>query len=216
MARTRPASPPSIAAPGSALRSPQRRASLLLMVCGATAGLALPLGARAAESHPTWAQLTPTQQRILEPLRADWPTFEADRKRKWLDIAARYPAMSAQQRQTLQDRMRSWAALPPEERRLARENFLATAHKPLQSRREAWERYKQLPEAERRKLGEEAHKARPQHPNAVGSYTRHPTNGVQPRPPLAKEAAHPVTAAPPPAAPAAPAPCATPAQCAQH
>lgn len=216
MARTAPASLPSCAAPGLAPRSPQRRASLLLLVCGATVGLALPLGARAAESHPTWAQLTPAQQRILEPLRADWPTFQADRKRKWLDIAARYPAMSAQQRQTLQDRMRSWASLPPEERRLARENFLATAHQPLQSRREAWERYKQLPEAERRKLGEQAHKARPQHPNAVGSYTRHPAGSAQPRPPAAAEAAHPAAAAAPHVTPAAPAPCVTPAQCAQH
>ncbi len=122
-----------------------------------------------AESAPSWKQLTPAQQHILAPLRADWGEFDHDRKKKWLDIAARYPAMSPEQQQILQRRMNEWAHLSPEKRRLARETFLSTGKAPLQSRREAWEAYKKLPEAERQRLKEEAKHPKP-HPGQVGKY----------------------------------------------
>jgi hypothetical protein len=123
----------------------------------------------AAEASPSWRQLSPTQQHILSPLQADWHEFDHDRKKKWLDIAARYPAMSPEQQKILQRRMNEWAHLSPEKRRLARETFLSTGKAPLQSRREAWEAYKQLPEAERERLKEEAKHPKP-HPGQVGKY----------------------------------------------
>lgn len=127
--------------------------------------------AQAAESPPAWGKLNAEQQHVLAPLKADWPEFNSDRKKKWLDIAARYPVMSPQQQQTLQKRMNEWAHLSPEKRRLARENFLSTAKAPLQSRREAWEQYKKLPESERNRLKEEARHPKP-HPGQVGRYVR--------------------------------------------
>lgn len=199
------------------------RLALGLALACATVGLSLTAGAAwSSEVPPAWSQLTPTQQRILEPLHGDWHTFGPDRKRKWLDIAARYPAMSAAQRQTLQDRMRAWSALPPEKRRLARENFLATGRKPLQSRREAWEQYQKLPEAERRKLKEEALNAR-HRPGKLDAYGKrraiHPMTGKQipthapsaplrPRPAAAQSAP---AGAPRPAAPNAG--CSDPSRC---
>lgn len=139
----------------------------------AALGLLLILGcgraAQAGEAAPTWNQLTPAQQHILAPLQPDWHKFDRDRKKKWLDIAARYPAMSPEQQQTLQRRMNEWAHLSPEKRRLARETFLSTGKAPLQSRRAAWEAYKQLPEAERERLKEEARHPKPK-PGQVGKY----------------------------------------------
>ncbi len=131
------------------------------------------LAAHAANSatagKPTWQQLTPMQQAALGPLQSEWPHFDADRKRKWLNIAARYPAMSPEQRTTLHQRMVEWVRMSPQQRRQARENFLATGKAPLDSRKQAWERYKKLPEAEKRALAREA--KRPPHlPGHVGRY----------------------------------------------
>ena len=61
-------------------------------------------------------QLTPEQQRILAPLKDDWPNIEPPRRQKWLDIARRYPSMPPQKQERLQARMRQWAAMTPEER----------------------------------------------------------------------------------------------------
>ena len=32
----------------------------------------------------TWSQLTPEQQRILAPLKEDWPNIEPPRRKKWV------------------------------------------------------------------------------------------------------------------------------------
>lgn len=166
--------------------------------------LACTVQARAAEAPPRWDQLTAQQQHILAPLRADWPEFDRDRKKKWLDIAARYPAMSPQQQQTLQRRMNEWAHLSPEKRRLARETFLSTGKAPLESRREAWEAYKKLPEAERERLKEEARHPKP-HPGQVGKYLEQ-KHVVRPAPAApAKAASRPAAAAPKPPATVTPA-----------
>ncbi|MHB1669705.1 MAG: DUF3106 domain-containing protein [Thiomonas sp.] len=123
----------------------------------------------ATTGQPTWQQLTPMQQAALGPLQAEWPHFDADRKRKWLNIAARYSAMSPEQRTTLHQRMVEWVHMSPQQRRQARENFLATGKAPLDSRKQAWERYKKLPEAEKRALAREA-KRPPHTPGHVGRY----------------------------------------------
>ncbi len=123
----------------------------------------------ATNGKPTWQQLTPMQQAALGPLQAEWPHFDADRKRKWLNIAARYSAMSPEQRTTLHQRMVEWVRMSPQQRRQARENFLATGKAPLDSRKQAWERYKKLPEAEKRALAREA-KRPPHTPGHVGRY----------------------------------------------
>ncbi len=197
---------------GSSLRRPAafvRRIAVLASVVlaglffGATAG-------HAAEVPPTWLQLSAQQQRILAPLKADWPQFNHDRKKKWLEIAARYPAMSPQQQQTLQKRMNEWAHMSPEKRRLARENYLSTAKSPLQNRRQAWEQYNKLPEAERARLKEEARHPKP-HPGQVGRYLSNlhkakPHPAVKATPAAARTAAQPPKRPAPAQTPAASAP----------
>ncbi|MBW4049073.1 MAG: DUF3106 domain-containing protein [Proteobacteria bacterium] len=118
---------------------------------------------------PSWEQLSPMQKEALGPLQAEWPHFDADRKRKWLNIASRYPAMSLPQRATLHRRMAEWVHMTPQQRRLARENFLATGKAPLDTRKQAWERYQKLPEARKHELEREA-KSPPHAPGHVGRY----------------------------------------------
>jgi hypothetical protein len=152
---------------------------VLLAACWMRAHAAEPVGAK-----PAWQQLTPMQKEALGPLQTEWERFNADRKRKWLNIAARYPAMSPQQRATLHRRMSEWVHMTPQQRRLARENFLATGKAPLDSRKEAWERYQKLPEAEKRRLAHEA-KSPPKAPGSVSRYVaeehrRHPKRSHAP------------------------------------
>lgn len=168
-----------------------------LLLCLLVALLFCITPAQAAEAPPSWQHLSPTQQRILAPLKPDWREFDHDRKKKWLDIAARYPAMSAEQQKTLQQRMNEWSHLSPEKRRLARENFLSTGKTPQQSRREAWEAYQKLPQAERERLKEEARHPKP-HPGQVGKYLQEKQAAASHAPPVKP----PVKPAPPPSLPA--------------
>lgn len=180
-----------------------------LLLCTVTTLLAFSTTTQAAETAPPdWKHLSPAQQHILAPLKAEWAEFDHDRKKKWIDIAARYPAMSVEQQQTLQRRMNEWSHLSPEKRRLARENFLSTGKAPLQSRREAWEAYQKLPEAERERLKAEARHPKP-HPGQVGKYLQEKQGAAahKPPPPRAASAAAPVKPA------SSPVPCADVLRC---
>jgi hypothetical protein len=152
-------------------------ASMLL-----AAALAFPVSARAA--GPQWNQLNAQQRTALAPLQREWPRFDADRKRKWLDIAARYPAMSSEQRAMFQKRMSDWVRMTPQQRRVARDNYLATGRASLSKRQRAWQRYQQLPAAQRHALARQAHQPPPA-PRRVGQFGLH-------RPPPA----HPAASAP--------------------
>lgn len=154
------------------------------------------IGAQAGESarvQTTWQQLTPMQKEALGPLQPEWDRFNADRKRKWLNIASRYSAMSPDQRATLHHRMAEWVGMTPQQRRLARENFLATGKAPLDSRKEAWERYQKLPAAEKRKLAREARTP----PQAPGSVSRYGAEERHKHPPKAKPSSPPPHASAP-------------------
>lgn len=175
---------------------------VLLAACWMRAHAAESVGAK-----PTWQQLTPMQKEALGPLQSEWERFNADRKRKWLNIAARYPAMSSQQRATLHRRMSEWVRMTPQQRRLARENFLATGKAPLDSRKQAWERYQKLPEAEKRRLAHEA-KSPPKAPGSVSRYVaeehrKHPKPSHAPAVQASNPGAKPAAAAPVPPHPGA-------------
>ncbi len=156
----------------------------LLALMLLAAALAFPVGARAA--GPQWSQLSAQQRTALAPLQREWPRFDADRKRKWLDIAARYPAMSAAQRQMLQRRISDWVRMTPQQRRIARANYLATGRASLGKRQRAWQRYQQLPPAQRHALARQAHQP-PQAPHRVGQFVLH--RPAHPAAPAARAAA---------------------------
>jgi len=118
-------------------------------------------------AHPTWAELSPVNQRILEPLQPLWNTLPEFNRRKWLRIAERYPKFSPEEQARLQTRMAEWVKLTPQQRRLARENYQITRSLPPEKKAEAWDKYQQLPEDQKKKLAAAEHV--PHRPGAVSA-----------------------------------------------
>jgi Protein of unknown function (DUF3106) len=137
-------------------------ALLLALLLGA-------LGAARAGPDPAWATLTPAQKQALAPLQRDWSSFDANRKEKWLEVAARYPTLSADERRRLQERMATWASMTPTERARARLQYQEIRQLPPEERQARWQAYQALTEEERRAL---AQRARPPARGAAGADTR--------------------------------------------
>ncbi len=148
--------------------------SLLLVL-----GMAASLGARAQTAAPVpaasapaktvvsqvfasqnWADLTPVQREILQPLAPTWPTLSQNHKRKWLQMAKSYPGLSTEEQSKIQGRMKEWVALSPQQRAQARLNFATTKElsKELTSeeKQAKWQAYQSLSEEEKKKLAAKA------------------------------------------------------------
>ncbi|WP_454731210.1 MULTISPECIES: DUF3106 domain-containing protein [Cupriavidus] len=163
--------------------APRRRLAGLLLAgaAAAAAWLSAPLacqaqggratGASAATSpvnaHPTWAELSVVQQRVLAPLQGEWNNFPELNRRKWVQIAERYPKFSPAEQARLQTRMTEWVKMTPQQRRLARENYQITRSLPPQKKAEAWDKYQQLPEEQKKNLA--AAEKVPRRPGAVSA-----------------------------------------------
>ncbi len=115
---------------------------------GAPAGRAAP----AAEGGQPWAALTVSQQQALAPLKTEWPSIDALRKQKWLDVAARMPGMPAADRDRIQQRMTEWVRMSPAERGRARLQFQEARRLPAEQRQERWQAYQALPSDQRQAL----------------------------------------------------------------
>ena len=117
--------------------------------------------------QPSWSELSSSQQRVLQPLSADWDNFESWRKKKWLDIADKYPRMRAEERERVQQRMKAWAKLTPEERQAARDTF-RNVQKASSVEREAlrqmWTEYESLPAEEKQRFQASRSGSRPTTP----------------------------------------------------
>ena len=129
----------------------RRAACRALLALGLALGAGEVLAQRKPKPPAAWAELTPEQQQILAPLKADWESIEPERRRKWIGIAKRYPKMKPQAQQRVQKRMQAWAKLTPAQRRQARENYkrLAKDAKKKKALREQWAEYqRQRPDSE--------------------------------------------------------------------
>lgn len=115
--------------------------------------------ARPAEVGTKWSELTPAQRASLKPLERDWSTIEADRKRKWMDIAGRMPSMPPAERERVQARMTEWARLSPQQRGQARLAYQEAKQVAPEDRQARWEAYQALPAEQKRQL--QARAARP-------------------------------------------------------
>lgn len=127
--------------------------ALWLVAAPGHAGIALPL------SQPSWAELSPEQQRVLTPLAGEWDKMEAYRRKKWLGIAQRYQSLPPEEQARMQRRMTDWAKLTPEERKRAREKYKSLQKAPPEQKqavRQKWQEYKELPESEKARLKAEA------------------------------------------------------------
>lgn len=126
-----------------------RACAALVLAFAAFSGGAV---AHAAGSSPKWESLKPIEQEVLAPLKEDWETLDAQRKRKWLAVVKRYPTMKPEEQARLTERMRGWASLTPDQRRAAREMFMRQAQMPTEKRDalpKKWEEYQQASRADR-------------------------------------------------------------------
>jgi hypothetical protein len=120
-----------------------------------------------AESKPTWAELTPPQQKALAPLSATWRDLGEAHKRKWLALSENYATMPPPEQARLHSRMTEWAALSPQQRTLARLNFAEAQKVAPTDKRAKWEAYQALPPEEKRKLAAGAAAAKKPPPTAI-------------------------------------------------
>jgi hypothetical protein len=134
-------------------RSSARRAAgiVVFLLALATLSLALPAPV-AAEEGPAWRSLNAQQRNVLQPLERDWPTIDASRKQKWLEIAARYPKLPPAEQSRISARMRAWSGMSPAERGQARLNYEEARQLTPQERQARWQAYQALSPEERRRL----------------------------------------------------------------
>ena len=111
-----------------------------------------------ALEKPLWKDLTPAQQRALEPLSGEWNKLEGLRKQKWLEIANRFASMKPDEQQRVHERMRDWLRLTPDQRRQVRESFARTQKITPGQKSAQWEQYQQLPEEKKKELADKAPK----------------------------------------------------------
>ncbi len=107
-------------------------------------------------ARPAWNELTNPQREALAPLARDWATLDADRKRKWLEVAAKYPNLSAEGKQKMHERMSEFARLTPEQKDTARENFRKAYAVSAEERQAKVQRFQELPEDKKRELADRA------------------------------------------------------------
>jgi hypothetical protein len=114
-----------------------------------------------AESHPTWAELTPQQQQSLAPLAASWRGLGEPHKRKWLAISENFHSMPEAEQARLHSRMTEWAALSPRQRDAARLNYAEAQKVSPADKRAKWEAYQALPPEEKKRLAAGHQAAKP-------------------------------------------------------
>jgi hypothetical protein len=127
-------------------------ALLLGTVQDANAQAKTPNTAPAPKHSGNWDDLSPVQQKILEPLEEDWSYLSKERRQKWIQVANVYPKMKRADQERLQSRMNEWAKLSQKDRRIARDNYLSSLRFPAEEKASAWQAYQQLSPEEKKKL----------------------------------------------------------------
>ncbi|NMG02852.1 DUF3106 domain-containing protein [Azoarcus taiwanensis] len=103
-------------------------------------------------SAQDWTRLTPSQQRVLAPLQAEWASLSAADRRQWLAIGDGFEGLTPEERARATERMREWANLSAAERDRARQQYRALRSMPPDQREslhEQWEAYRKLSPGER-------------------------------------------------------------------
>lgn len=114
------------------------------------AGTTSPTRPPIREEGVRWQTLTAPQRQALAPLEGDWAGIDAQRKQKWLSLAARFRTLTPDEQARISARMSEWAKLTPVERGQARMRFEESRQVPATDRNARWQAYQALP-AERRK-----------------------------------------------------------------
>lgn len=109
---------------------------------------------------PLWSDLTPLQQKALQPLAGTWGTISEAQRRKWLIVSKNYPSLPPDGQATMHGRMNEWASLSPLQRAEARLNFATTKELSEQltpqEKLAKWQTYQSLSADEKQKLADKA------------------------------------------------------------
>ncbi|TFW15781.1 DUF3106 domain-containing protein [Duganella callida] len=109
-----------------------------------------------AQDKTRWKDLTPIQQKALEPLAGEWDQMEPVRKQKWLGIAQRWARMKPDEQARVQERMREWVRMTPEQRSQVRKNFTRAQKLDPTQKSVSWENYQQLSDEQKKQLAAKA------------------------------------------------------------
>lgn len=132
------------------LRALLLSASLLLGLLAGSPGLA------AATEGAAWSALTVSQKQILAPLQKDWPSLDAQRRQKWLEVASRFGDLPVAEQERVKERMVEWARMTPGQRARARLVFQEARQLPADERQARWEAYRSLSPEARQALAQRA------------------------------------------------------------
>ena len=108
------------------------------------------------EEGVRWRDLSANQRAALKPLERDWQSVDANRKRKWLEIAGRFGTMAPAEQARIQGRMTEWVQMTPEQRGQVRLQFQEAQRVAPQDRQAQWEAYQALPAEQRQQLAARA------------------------------------------------------------
>ena len=111
---------------------------------------------RLQASGPNWGELTPAQQRVLQPLEKRWPFMGEVQKNRWMVLANSFDTLPAPEQLKLRDRMESWASLSAQQRSQARLNYALTNRMAPKDKWAQWEAYQALTDEEKRALAAKA------------------------------------------------------------
>jgi hypothetical protein len=125
-------------------------ASLLFGLLASGPGLA------AASEGAAWSVLTASQKQVLAPLQKDWPSLDAQRRQKWLEVASRFGSLPAEEQERVKERMVEWARMTPGQRARARLVFQEARQLPADERQARWEAYRSLSPEARQALAQRA------------------------------------------------------------
>ncbi len=146
------------------------------MACVALSNLPGGAGAQPAGAEPTWNSLSPAQRAALAPLQRDWPQFDSDRKKKWLEVVQKVETMSPAERERMQARMTEWSRLSPEERSRARLQYQQARQMGPLDKQEKWDAYQALTPDAKRDLARQSQSERA----AVDKSARRPVGASAP------------------------------------
>ena len=104
------------------------------------------------QSRPHWAELSPSEQEALVPLKPQWQTISAAQKRKWLAMAKNFATLPPEEQNKLHARVQEWVQLSPQQRAQARLNYGETAQHSPDQKRAKWEAYQSLSAEEKSKF----------------------------------------------------------------
>ena len=105
-----------------------------------------------------WGQLSPSEQRVLKPLKETWNQLPAERQQRMLKGAKRWSGMSLEQRQQAKQRLKQWKQLDSQRKERIRKRFNKFREMPREKRQALRQKrrwFKSLPNTERQKLRQE-------------------------------------------------------------